>query len=178
MTNRQQSWDEVRESTGMTDNDYMRKFYPTIPTQQLQGILHRTLQAIHKQAQALTIKRATLKTEIIPFLAKGFKVQMLRGEASSRNSDKIIRRAADELVAEGRAVKVEVSYKNVIYYADASAASAARSKVQPSMGVTIRRKNSVGWGPDDPAHTTEKTKRTYGKPLPEKVFWTNTHPRY
>jgi hypothetical protein len=151
--------------------------------EQLSRILERPASAIQKQANKLGVTRRfpTSLTSDILHAAEQPNGMRLADIEGGYKKDSVWKRA-EVLVKERKLFKVEISHKHVRYFADEQLAGFARLKAQPkvlSNGVTIRSSRSkVGWGRDDPMHETAKTKYTYAEPLPKKVFWTNTHPRY
>jgi hypothetical protein len=75
---------------------------------------------------------------------------------------------ASRRVASGKLYRVRLSHRNVRYFLDLrNAAQYEERNRNPGggKGVVIKHSRRAGWGPDDPMHITEQTKRTDCPPL-------------
>ena len=171
-------WNAVRKSTGISDNDYLRKHYATTGIFELKKVLHRADTAITKQANKLGLRKALTQTQLLATVVLELAARPEGFHSSHVEVDStLVSNVCQRLVRKKLVIGVDIRHKHVRYFTDPVMAEAYRRKHRPgsvTIGVRIHSKSRVGWGPDDPMHITEKTKYTIAPP-PPRCLRTNTY---
>jgi hypothetical protein len=169
-------WNAIRESTGISDNDYLLKHYATTGIFALKQILHRADTAITKQANKLGLRKALTQTQLLATVILDIAAKPDGFHSSHVEVDsKLVSNVCQRLVRKGLVIGVDIRHKHVRYFTDPVMAENYRLKHRPGSGtVRIAGRSRVGWGPDDPMHITAKTKYTVAPP-PPRCWKTNTH---
>jgi hypothetical protein len=172
-------WNAVRKSTGISDNDYLRKHYATTGIAELKKILHRADTAITKQANKLGLRKALTQAQLVATLVleSAAKPDGFHSSQVPELDNKFVGNVCQRLMRKGLVIGVDIRHKHVRYFTDQVMADAYRRKHRPgsvTIGVRIHSRSKVGWGPDDPMHCTAKTKYTIA-PAPPRCLRTNTY---
>ena len=176
-------WGVIRQSTGMTDNDYLRQHYANVPNKQLTKILCRGVEAICKQAAKLGIGKATKPSVTEQIMKAAAQPTGFRACELPRHDSANINRQLDKLVAAKQLIKANLSYRHVRYFVYEADAKSMLAKFAPkptkSYGVVmIKGRSRTGlpeWVNAEPYFDPQKPPKITIAPTPPRCWRTNTY---
>jgi hypothetical protein len=172
-------WRAIRQTTGMTDWDYLQKHYAHTGNAQLSRIMGRAITSIWRQACKMGLHKAVHKRDLTAELIQlskskeSFHLMEIKGAKMESTW-----RAAEKLRKRGKLFKVLRSRKDVVYCKDIIVARRIQSEVDATAkpaGVTIKHHGRAWWDKDAPMLVTEHTKYTIAERKIPALLRTNTH---
>ena len=175
-------WTVIRESTGMTDNDYLRKHYAGVPTSQLTKILYRGADAICKQAAKLGIGKTPKRSVTDQIMQSAAGPTGFRAVDLPRHDSANINRQLDKLVAAKQLIKATLSFRHVRYFVHDADAKSMLAKFAPKPTakygvVMIKGRSRTGlpeWKNAEPYFDPKKPPKITIAPKPARCWKTNT----
>ena len=176
-------WGVIRQSTGMTDNDYLRQHYANVPNKQLTKILCRGIEAICKQAAKLGIGKTPKPSVTEQIMKAAAQPTGFRACELPRHDSANINRQLDKLVAAKQLIKANLSYRHVRYFVYEADAKSMLAKFAPkptkSYGVVmIKGRSRTGlpeWVNAEPYFDPQKPPKITIAPTPPRCWRTNTY---